>query len=167
LTSVKTPTARLDTNRIKCLQHGTTSAFGLVFIYLEQKTLSRKIWVGVLSIALLGYATYRLMNARLYQLALSTDHLTHFIVFGSFVTSKPEPGDVDIFLVMSDDFEVSSLRGDAAVPFGEHTAVQARLGASIFWVRRSGALGGIQNMIEGWQYKRDGSLRGIVEIIQE
>jgi peptidoglycan-N-acetylglucosamine deacetylase len=35
---------------------------------LEQNTLSRKIWVGFLSLALLGYATYRLMNARTFQL---------------------------------------------------------------------------------------------------
>lgn len=33
--------------------------------------------------------------ARIFELASSTRHLSRFIVFGSFVTSKPAPNDVD------------------------------------------------------------------------
>jgi hypothetical protein len=43
----------------------------------------------------------------------------------------------------------------------------ARFGASVFWVRRSGALGGEQAMVEYWQVRRDGGRRGIVEIVPE
>jgi hypothetical protein len=32
------------------------------------------------------------------------------VVFGSFVTGKPEPQDVDLFLVMTDAFDASELR---------------------------------------------------------
>lgn len=35
---------------------------------------------------------------RVYRLALQTGELTRFIVFGSFVTDKPEPNDVDVFI---------------------------------------------------------------------
>ena len=35
---------------------------------------------------------------RIYQLARSTGHLAHFIIFGSFITAKSEPNDIDIFL---------------------------------------------------------------------
>lgn len=31
-------------------------------------------------------------------------NLARFIVFGSFVTAKPAPNDVDIFLLMEDSF---------------------------------------------------------------
>jgi hypothetical protein len=42
---------------------------------------------------------------RVYRLALDTGHLARFVVFGSFVTDKPEPNDVDVFLVMEDTFD--------------------------------------------------------------
>src|SRR6266550_2142842 len=43
--------------------------------------------------------------ARIFDLASSTGHLSRFIVFGSFVTSKLAPNDVDIFLMMEDSFD--------------------------------------------------------------
>jgi hypothetical protein len=101
--------------------------------------------------------------ARIFELASSTGHLSRFIVFGSFVTSKPEPNDVDIFLLMEDSFDVSQLTGAASVVFRQSTA-QNWLGASIFWLRRFAAIGGEQAAIEDWQFKRDGTRRGIVEV---
>ena len=43
---------------------------------------------------------------RVYESARATDGLARFIIFGSFVTSKPDPNDVDIILVMRDDFDL-------------------------------------------------------------
>ena len=40
----------------------------------------------------------------IYALAKASGHLVRFIVFGSFVTAKPAPNDVDTFLLMSDGF---------------------------------------------------------------
>src|SRR4051812_29622201 len=40
-----------------------------------------------------------------YQLAVSTGQLARFVVFGSFVTAKDEPNDVDIILLMEDSFD--------------------------------------------------------------
>lgn len=37
--------------------------------------------------------------AAIHRLALSTGKLRRFVVFGSFVTAKPAPGDVDVFLI--------------------------------------------------------------------
>ena len=88
------------------------------------------------------------------------------MVFGSFVTAKLEPNDVDVFLLMEDTFDAGSLAGEARLLF-DHAAAQAHLGASVFWLRRLAALGGEQQTIEHWQVKRDGGLRGIVEIIPE
>ena len=88
------------------------------------------------------------------------------MVFGSFVTDKPDPNDVDVFLLMEDSFEVDSVAGEARLVF-DHSAADAYFGASVFWTRRLAALGGEQAAIEFWQTKRDGSLRGIVEIESE
>ena len=87
-----------------------------------------------------------------------------FVVFGSFVTRKPEPQDVDLFLVMSDDFDASELSGDMRLLF-DHSAAQARFGASVFWARRQAAWPDERAAVEFWQVKRGGSRRGIVEII--
>jgi hypothetical protein len=49
----------------------------------------------------------------------------------------------------------------------QHLEAHARFGASVFWTRRSGAIGGEQAMIEYWQVRREGGQRGIVEILPE
>ncbi len=101
---------------------------------------------------------------RIYKLAASTGHLARFVVFGSFITVKAEPNDVDIVLLMEDSFDLASVTGEATVVF-QHMEADAHFGASIFWSKRSGAIGGEQAMIEFWQNRREGGRRGIVEII--
>jgi len=103
---------------------------------------------------------------RLFQLAASTGQVARFVVFGSFITAKTEPNDIDILLLMEDTFDLTSVTGEAALVF-QHLEAHARFGASVFWSRRSGAMGGEQAMIEYWQVRRQGGHRGIVEILSE
>lgn len=103
--------------------------------------------------------------AAIHRLAVSTGKVRRFVVFGSFVTAKPAPGDVDVFLMMEDDFGVATVVGAAAAVF-DHALAHERLGASIFWVRAMAALGGEQAAIEYWQVTRGGGRRGIVEIVE-
>ena len=50
----------------------------------------------------------------------------------------------------------------------DHAIAQARYGASIFWARPSAMLlEPLDEFIAAWQVKRDGSLRGILEVIEE
>lgn len=84
---------------------------------------------------------------RIYHLARSTGHLARFIVFGSFVTDKPEPNDVDAFLLMEDSFDASELGGEARLLF-EHSTAQAHFGASVFWLRHLACLGAEQETVE-------------------
>ena len=100
----------------------------------------------------------------IYALAKASGHLARFIVFGSFVTAKLVPNDVDIFLLMSDSFDVSQVPHDILSVF-DHTAAQNVLGASVFWIRRAAALGGEEAAVEHWQITRAGGQRGIVEVI--
>jgi hypothetical protein len=103
---------------------------------------------------------------RIYQLVASTRQLARFAVFGSFVTAKAEPNDVDIVLIMEDKFDLAAVTGEAALVF-QHMEADAHFGASVFWTTRSGALGGAQAMIEYWQVRREGGRRGIIEIVGE
>ncbi len=102
---------------------------------------------------------------RIHYLAQSTGFLARFIVYGSFITDKPDPDDVDVLLVMDNAFDSSLLTGEYAILF-DHSAADAHLGASIFWVRRLGALGGEESLVEYWQSKRGGGKRGIVEVLE-
>lgn len=103
---------------------------------------------------------------RVYRVSVGTGHLARFVVFGSFVSAKREPADVDVFLLMEDTFDMGQLTGEARVLF-DHAAAQAHFGASVFWLRRLAALGGEEQAIAGWQIKRDGTCRGIIEIVEE
>ncbi|MGB5079632.1 MAG: hypothetical protein WBO23_02685 [Burkholderiales bacterium] len=102
---------------------------------------------------------------RVYELIAATGHMKRFIVFGSFVTAKPEPNDVDVFLVMHDTFDLNQVTGEARLLF-DHPSAQAHFGASIFWLRQLAALPNEEEAVLGWQLKRDGARRGIVEVTE-
>jgi len=70
----------------------------------------------------------------IYALAERTGHLQRFIIFGSYVTAKPDPNDVDVVLVMDDAFRLENCPIEMRGLF-DHAVAQARYGASIFWVR--------------------------------
>ena len=74
------------------------------------------------------------------------------MVFGSFVTEKLEPNDVDVFLLMEDSYDAGSLTGEVQLLF-DHAAAQSHFGASVFWMRRLASIGGEQAAIEFWQTK--------------
>jgi len=103
---------------------------------------------------------------RIYRFSVGTGQLARFVVFGSFVSAKREPADVDVFLLMEDTFDIRQLTGEVRVLF-DHAVAQAHFGASVFWLRRLAALGGEEETIAGWQIKRDGTCRGIIEIVKE
>lgn len=103
---------------------------------------------------------------RIYETAHSTGHLRRFVIFGSFITAVEDPNDVDVFLIMDDDFDPALLKREVRRLF-DHAVAQAQFGASVFWLRSLGCLDGEQAAVEYWQVKRGGGVRGIVEIIPE
>lgn len=138
--------------------------------YNPEGDLPAGLWPATLSETVLQFgsgSTQRQIIAarleRIWALAKATGHLARFVVFGSFVTETPHPRDVDLVLVMDDAFDVSALTGDMRIVF-DHSAADAYFGASIFWMRRLSTFGGEDAMIGQWQLKRDGGMRGIVEI---
>ena len=110
-----------------------------------------------------GVCTRRLRHV--YALAKRTERLQRFIIFGSYVTAKPDPNDVDIVLVMAETFRLQDCPIEARGLF-DHAVAQARYGASIFWVRPGLLFSeSLEEFIASWQIKRDGSQRGIIEVI--
>ena len=108
--------------------------------------------------------TQRLLHV--HALAERTGQLDRLVVFGSYITAKPNPNDVDIVLMMFDTFHLEDCTSETRGLF-DHAIAQARYGASIFWVRPSLLLGeSIETFVAYWQVKRDKSNRGIVEVIE-
>jgi hypothetical protein len=100
----------------------------------------------------------------LHRLAERTGGLVRFLVFGSFVSAHATPRDVDIVLVMATDFHLEESPRESFTLFS-HADAQARFGATVFWIRQGMlAEAQMQEFLETWQTKRDGSRRGLLEV---
>jgi predicted nucleotidyltransferase len=101
---------------------------------------------------------------RIYQLASTTGKLTRLVIFGSYVTAKPDPNDVDVILIMADDFRLHAYGAETRRLF-DHMEAEEEFGASIFWIRPSLLiLETLETFIAHWQITRDGTRWGIVEV---
>src|SRR5687767_11904883 len=117
-----------------------------------------------------GTSQRHLVTARLrriYELARATGKLERFVNFGSYVTAKLEPNDVDIILVVRDDFREQDYNPEV-FPMFDHRRAQRELGASIFVIRPAFLFGEtVDDFIAHWQSTRHMSRRGIVEVLVE
>lgn len=68
---------------------------------------------------------------RIYNLVQATGKLERFIIFGSFITNKPDPNDVDIVLVMGNDFSLNECDEEARMLF-DHTQAALKFGRASF-----------------------------------
>jgi hypothetical protein len=102
---------------------------------------------------------------RIYELARRTGALQRFILFGSYVTTEPNPRDVDIFLVMRGSFQPRDVPPEVQRLF-RHDTAQDELAASIFWVNAETSFADTEDLIIGWQTRRDLQRRGIVEVVE-
>jgi len=104
---------------------------------------------------------------RVHELASRTGKLERFIIFGSYVTAKPDPKDVDIILVMRDDFQEQDYT-DEMLPVLDHLRSQRELGASVFWTRPGAVLlETVDEFVAYWQVTRELGRRGIIEVVSE
>jgi hypothetical protein len=101
---------------------------------------------------------------RIYQLASATGKLERLVIFGSYVTAKSQPNDVDVVLVMADDFHLAACDPETGLLF-DHMQAEVEFGASIFWIRPSLlVLETLETFVAHWQITREGTRRGIVEV---
>lgn len=102
---------------------------------------------------------------RVHGMARATGSVRQFVLFGSYVTTKSAPNDVDVVLVMEDSFAAATCDESIRALF-DHQRAQRELGCSIFWIRPSHLLqGSVEEFVAHWQVKRDLTRRGIVEVI--
>jgi Family of unknown function (DUF6932) len=70
------------------------------------------------------------------ELAATGGRLRRAFVWGSFVTAKPSPRDLDILLIVSDDFEVEQMSASAQAVF-DSTRAKLQFESDVFWARAS------------------------------
>jgi len=99
----------------------------------------------------------------LLALVKSTGQLSRVFLWGSFVTSKEVPNDLDVLLVMAADFTLEASPAYCRVVF-DH--VQARLSfhADVFWTNASIDAQALQLWLDTYQTGKDFKRRGIVEV---
>jgi hypothetical protein len=99
----------------------------------------------------------------LVELAVETGELRRLFIWGSFVTTKPAPRDLDILMIMDEDFAVERIAGPARAVFD---SVRAKLlfESDVFWARASIGEEVLQLWLETYQVSRSFRKRGIVEL---
>ena len=99
----------------------------------------------------------------LLELAAASGKLRRVFIWGSFVTAKPAPRDLDILLIMAGDFEVDQIAAPAQAIFD---SVRARLmfEADVFWARATIGDEMLGLWLETYQTSRSFRKRGIVEL---
>ena len=100
----------------------------------------------------------------LVALAKSTGHLARVFLWGSFVTSKEVPNDLDVLLVMGAEFTVEAVPAPAHVVF-DHTQARLRFQADVFWTKASIDPQVFHLWLDTYQTGEDFTRRGIVEVI--
>jgi predicted nucleotidyltransferase len=97
------------------------------------------------------------------QLAASGGGLRRVFVWGSFVTAKPTPRDLDILLIMSENFEADRMSARAQAVF-DSTRAKLLFEADVFWARASIGHELLDLWLDTYQTSRSFRKRGIVEL---
>jgi hypothetical protein len=97
------------------------------------------------------------------ELAATNRKLRRVFIWGSFVTAKPAPRDLDILLIMDEDFEVDGIGAAAQAVFD---SVRAKLlfESDVFWARASIGPEMLDLWLDIYQTSRSFRKRGIVEL---
>ena len=101
----------------------------------------------------------------LLTLARATGRLRRAFVWGSFVTEKPFPGDLDVFLLMQIGFdqEFTTLPPEQRDLF-DHGRARLLFEADVFWATEAIGEEELVSWLSVYQLSRDLVERGIVEV---
>ena len=97
------------------------------------------------------------------ELAATGGRLCRIFVWGSFVTAKPSPRDVDILLIMNGGFEVEQMPASAQTVF-DSTRAKLLFESDVFWARASIGQEVLDLWLDTYQTSRSFRKRGIVEL---
>jgi hypothetical protein len=102
----------------------------------------------------------------LLDLARATGKLRRAFIWGSFVTDKPFPGDLDVFLLMQEGFdrEFTNLPPELRGLF-DHARARLLFEADVFWATEAIGVEELESWLDVYQLSRDMVQRGIVEVL--
>ncbi len=102
----------------------------------------------------------------LLNLARATGKLRRVFIWGSFVTDKPFPGDLDVFLLMQEGFdrEFTNLPPELRGLF-DYARARLLFEADIFWATEAIGAEELASWLDIYQLSRDMVQRGIVEVL--
>jgi len=113
-----------------------------------------------------GTARRKWLGDRLKELlvlAKSTGKLERFFVWGSFVSNKESPNDLDLLIIMDKDFELEKTPENCKIIFN-HVGAKVRFHADVFWSKSSIGEDTLRLWLDTYQMTKDFKRRGIVEV---
>jgi len=99
----------------------------------------------------------------LFALAKSTGKLERIFVWGSFVSAKESPNDVDLLLLMSGDFQLENVSEVCKILF-DYIGAKVKFHTDVFWSKSSIGKETLRLWLETYQTTKDFKRRGIVEV---
>lgn len=99
----------------------------------------------------------------LFALAKSTGNLERIFVWGSFVSGKEAPNDVDLLLLMRNDFQLESV-SDACKILFDYVGAKVKFHTDIFWSKSSIEEETLKLWLDTYQTTKDFKRRGILEV---
>lgn len=97
------------------------------------------------------------------RLLVETGQLRRLYLFGSFVTTKLTPGDLDCLAVMATGFSTAPLTSPLLDVF-MHDRCRLRYQADVFWVTEAVGQEQLDAMLDVFSPDRSGKQQSIVEV---
>lgn len=101
---------------------------------------------------------------KIIRIAKLTGKLERLVVWGSFVSNKELPQDIDLLMIMRDDFSLEKVAPESH-PLFYNFQSKIAFNADIFWAKTSIGAETINLWLETYQTTKDFQSRGIVEVI--
>lgn len=94
---------------------------------------------------------------------LSTGNVNRIYLFGSFVSGKASPNDVDLLVVMNTGFSTTHLDGRSLEVF-QHDVCRIRYHADVFWLTEAVGRDRIEDLLDVFSRDREGREQSIFEV---
>jgi predicted nucleotidyltransferase len=92
-----------------------------------------------------------------------TRNVRQIYLFGSFVSGKALPNDVDLLVVMNASFSTTQIGGKVLELF-QHDVCRIRYHADLFWVTEAVGNARIEDLLEVFSRDREGRAQSVIEV---
>jgi len=89
--------------------------------------------------------------------------VSRVFVWGSFVTGKQSPNDIDLLVVVDEEFTLDHVPENCKIVF-DYVGAKLRFNMDIFWTKMSIGEETLALWLDTYQTTRDFNRRGIVEV---